>query len=208
MKQFAIRFLSVFFLLNAILFMTGCTSAWIGAIGGLLPSIQAVVTAIVAFIAALQGKTVSSATNAAIQKWQQNVATEIANAQTIIAAIKQGATPTLLSEFQAVMQSVLQQFNSILAGVDVTDPSTVAKLTQFVGLGVAALNAILALIPMAVQKLNAKASVEELKHYDKLGAKSTTQALTTMKETYAAILTEHTVNPDVNTALDGLPKAI
>ena len=195
-------------LVESCLFLAGCTAAWLNVVSGLLPSIAAVVNAIVAFAAALQGKTVSSATYAAIQKWQQNVATEIANAEAILASLKQSATTTLIGEFQAVMQSVLQQFTSILSGVDVTDASTLAKLTQFVGLAVAAINAVLALIPLVVAKLASNPSVAELKHYDKLAAKATKATLDTLKETYVAIVDEHTVNTDVNAALDALPRSI
>jgi hypothetical protein len=195
-------------IIESLLALTGCTSTWITAIGALLPSLAAVVNAIVAFAAALQGKTVSPAFLAAVQKWQQNVATEITNAEAIIAALKQSASASVISQLQVVMQSVLSQFQSILNGLDVTDASTIAKLTQFVGLGIAAVNAILALLPLAMQKLAANPSAEELKHYDKLGASLTTQAENTMKETYVAIITEHTASADVNTALDALPRSI
>ena len=175
---------------------------------GLLPAIAAVVQAVMAFVVALQGKTVSAAFTAAIQKWQQNVATEIANAQGILVALKQNVSTSLISQFQVVMQAVLSEFNSLLTGVDITDSSTIAKLTEFVGLGIAAINAILALIPLALSKLQSGASQEELKHYDNLAANATKTAVATMKETYVAILAEHTTNADVNAALDGLPRSI
>jgi hypothetical protein len=189
-------------------FLTGCTSAWLTAVSGLLPGILSIVNAIVSFVAALENKTVSSATYATIQKWAQNVQTEIANAQTILASIKQAATSGLLAQFQAAMQAITTSFNSILAGVDITDSSTVAKLTQFLALGVAAVNAVLALIPMAIAKLEAKASDEELKHYDGVAAKATTNAVKLMKETYVAIIDEPTTNADVNAALATLPKTL
>ena len=211
MKFNRTRFWQVFITLTIIescLFLAGCTSAWITAIGALLPSIGAVVNAIVAFVAALQGKTVSASFLAAVQKWQQNVATEITNAQAIIAALKQSATSTVIAQLQVVMQSILTQFTSILSGANITDSATVAKFTQFVGLGIAAVNAVLALLPLAMIKLDSKPSTEELKHYDKVAAKATQQAVATMKETYVAIISEHTVNADVNGALDALPRSI
>lgn len=206
-KRF-IRIFAVLAMAESCLLLAGCTSAWIGAVSGLLPGILGVVDAVVAFVGSLEGKTVSPATYSTIQKWQQNIATEIANAQTIIASIKQQATAGLLTQFQTAMQAVVQQFNSILSGVDVTDSATVAKLTQFLALGVAAVQAVLALVPMAAAKLAAHASDEEMQHYDKLAAKSTENAVKVMKETYADIVSEHTASADVNAALDALPKKL
>jgi hypothetical protein len=195
-------------LLEVCLFSTGCTAAWITAVNALLPSLGAVVAAVLSFIAALQGKTVSAATYAAIQKWQGNLTTSITDVEAIVASIKKSATTALLAQFQAAMQAVLQQFNSLLGTVDITDSATIAKLTQFLALGVAAINAILALIPMAIAKLKAKASAEELKLYDNLSASAIKSAESTMRETYVAIVMEHTANADVNAALDALPRSI
>lgn len=202
------RFAFVFAVLTALTFCAACTSAWLSAVSGLLPGIVAVVNAVLAFVTALEGKTVSADVTAAIQKWQANVAAEIQNAQSIIAAYQQNASTGLLSQFQAVMQAIINDLNSILSGLAITDSATVAKITQFVALAVAAANAVLALIPMAIQKLQSGASAEELKHYDKLGATAVGNAVKTMKETYVAIVQEKTTNNDVNTALDALPPSI
>jgi hypothetical protein len=202
------RIFTLLTILEACFLLTGCTAAWLSAISALLPTIGAVVNAIVAFVAALEGKTVSASTLAAVQKWETNVTTEINAAEALIAAAKQSAGPSIIAEIQAAMQSILSQFNSILSGVDVTDSSTIAKLTQFVALGVAAINAVLSLIPMALAKIKAAASEDELRQYDKLGANAVKNATKTMRETYVAIRSEHTPSADVNAALDSLPKSI
>jgi hypothetical protein len=202
------RVFTLLTILEACFLLTGCTAAWLGAISTLLPTIGAVVNAIVAFVAALEGKTVSASTLAAVQKWETNVMTEINAAEALIAAAKQSAGPSIIAEIQAAMQSILSQFNSILSGVDVTDSSTIAKLTQFVALGVAAINAVLSLIPMALAKIKAGAPEDELRQYDRLGADAVKNATKTMRETYAAIRSEHTPSADVNAALDSLPKSI
>lgn len=202
------RVFLVLTIFESCLLLAGCTAAWLSAINGMLPSIAAVVNAIVAFVVALQGKTVSAEVAAAIKKWQGNVASEIANAQAIIAEIQKNSSAGLIAQFQAAMQAVLSEFNSILAGVAITDSATVAKLTQFVGLGIAAINAVLALIPMALHKLETDAPVSELKHYDKLAASSVKNADHVLKETYEAIIAQKTDNADVNAALDSLPHSI
>lgn len=207
------RFLRTFLLLNILtvfcLYLAGCTSAWLSSVSAMLPAISAVVSAIVSFVSALEGKTVSAQFVAAVQKWQQNIATEIANAQGIITALQQNTSTTLISQFQAVMNAISSEFQSILNAADVTDTATVAKLTQFLGLGIAAINAVLALIPAVLSTLNKPAHTsEELASFDRLGAKATNDGLKTMKETYTAIKDEHTTNADVNAALYALPGQI
>lgn len=211
MKFNAKVFWKVFLTLSALemlLFATGCTSAWISAVSALLPSLAAVVNAILSFVMALEGKTVSSSTVAAIQKWQQNIAAELSNLETIIADIKQAATASLVAQFQAGMQAVLSTFSGILSGLDITDTATVSKLTQFVSLGVAAINAILALIPMALQKMQSGASEAELRSYDKVAGAATVNANKVMRETYHSIVTDYTDSTDVNSALATLPQNI
>jgi hypothetical protein len=75
-------------------------------------------------------------------------------------------------------------------------------------LGIAAINAVLAFIPMVVAKLNANAPKAELAHYDAVAASVTKMTLKGVKDTYVGIQSEHTENVDVNAALDALPKSI
>lgn len=200
--------LAVFAVLDGCLFMTGCTSAWLATVSSLLPTILGIAEAIVSFVSGLEGKTVPAGTTAAMQKWEQNLANLITNVQSIIAQIKQSATQTLIGELQTGMAAVQTSFSSLLASFNVTDSATVSKLTEFVNLGIAAVNAVLAFIPMVVSALDKKFSDAELKHYDQIAAKATQNAANTIKETYVAIVDEHTVNADVNTALDALPRTI
>jgi hypothetical protein len=202
------RFCFVFVVLMSVFYLTACTAAWLAAINGMLPGIESVVAAIVSFVVALEGKTVSPATVLKIQQWEADVSTQITNAQNIIAQYQAAASTGLLSQLQAVMQGIMTSLNSILTGLNITDSTTVAKITQFLALGVAAVSAVLALIPMAMTKLDSKASNAELLQYDKLGANAMNNVTKTMKETYAAIIQEKTSNLDVNAALDSLPKSI
>jgi hypothetical protein len=205
------RFWQVFFTLAAVellLFTTACTAAWITAINGLLPSIAALVTSVLSFVSALEGKTVSAAMVSTIQKWQENVATEIKNAEAILAAYNQSEGSSYLRQLQTVMQAVLTQFQGILQGIDITDSATVSKLTQFVGLGIAAINAVISLIPIAVRKLDSVTPIGELRAYDKFAATVTVKSAQVVRETYASIVEEPTESDDVNAALNSLPRSI
>ncbi len=130
--------------------LTGCTSTWITAVGAALPTLSALVTAIATFIAALAGKTVAQNVSDAIAKITADVQAQITNVQAIIAAYKATPNPTLLGEISAVLNAILANLASILTGFSIVDSSTVARLAQLVGLGVAAVLAILALVPLLV----------------------------------------------------------
>lgn len=208
MRFNAQRFWRVFALLTileCLLLCVGCSSTWLTAVSGLLPSIAAIANTVLAFIAGLQGKTVSPATQSAIQKWQANVAQLVSDAQTLITQIQQNASATLISQLQTAMTTISGEFNSILSSVDITDSATVAKLTQFLSLGIAAVNAVLAFIPMVAAKLAAKAPMEELRHYDAIAGGATMSSLKVVKETYKAIVETPTGEPEVDAVLGTLP---
>jgi len=200
------KFGFIYMILLIVTLAGGCSAAWLTAVNGMLPAILAAVEAAVSFVAALEGKTVPVGLTAKFQQWEQNVASLIATAQQIVTQIKSNSTATLLQQFQGVVQSLVGSLGTILADLNVTDNATVAKITGFVQLAVAAASAILALIPMAISKLGAPAA--ELKHYDAMGASAVTNAVKVMKETYVAIVTTPTENADVNAALKELPQSI
>jgi ABC-type multidrug transport system fused ATPase/permease subunit len=135
-------------LCTMVILTTGCTATWISAIGAALPSLSALVTAIATFIAALSGKTVTTAVSNAIAKITADIQTQITNAQTLISAYKNSANQTLVGEISAVLNAIVANLSSILTGANITDAATVGKLAQLVGLGVAAIQAVIALIPL------------------------------------------------------------
>lgn len=201
------KFASLFVLFNLSLICVGCTAAWIGAISALLPAIQAAVTAILSFVLSLEGKTVPASVTAAIQKIVDGINTELQNLTTLIAAAKAGGT-TVLSQIGAVLNSILANLGSILSGLNVSDSSTLQKITELVGLAVAAVQAILAIIPLAEKKLAENPSAVHLEAFDKATANQLSSTHKAMQETYKAIVGTTTESMDVNTALAALPKTL
>lgn len=202
------KFVLLFVLLQVVLFLGGCSAAWLGAVSGLLPALEAVVSAAIAFIMALEGKTVPTSVSSAIKKIGDDIAAQIANVQTLIADYKNAASTGLLSQIQAVFQGIVDNLGAILKAFEVTDPATVSKFTQLVGLAVAAAQAIIALIPMVIQKLSSGASEAELHAEDKLAAVSVDNVKKGLQEAYKHIRAEQTVNAQVNAALNSLPDSI
>ena len=202
------KFAFLFGLSQAALFLVGCTAAWLSAVSSMLPSLEAAVAALVTFVLSLEGKTVSPTLSATIKKIGDDIAAEIANVQTLIADFKANASTGYLSQIQAVFQGIISNLGSILSAASVSDTATVSKITQFVGLAVAAAQAILALLPLAIHKMQSGASMAELQREDKVGALAVNNADKALKETYVAILADKTENVAVNEALDALPRSI
>jgi hypothetical protein len=202
------KFFIVFGLLQVALLMAGCSAAWLGAVSALLPVLETAVSAAIAFVAALEGKTVPASVSAAIQKIGQDIATQITNVQQLIAVYQNAASTGTLSQIQALFQAIVANLGSILSAFQVTDSTTVSKFTQLVGLCVAAAQAILAIIPLVAVKLASGASRTELEADDKLAAANVKQVEAGLKSAYVAVISESTTNADVNTALSTLPRSL
>lgn len=200
------RFLLVFTVLQVCVLLGGCTAAWLSAVNSLLPALQTAVSAVVAFIAALEGKTVSTAFVDAAKRVQADVAASITNAQTLIGDFQKTASTGLLSQIQAVFQGIVDNLNSILTGLSITDSATVNKLTALVGLAVAAAQSIVALIPVVYAKLESGASHAALEAEDKVASNAIGEAHKLLKSTYHAIVSEPTESEPVNAALSVLPQ--
>jgi len=197
----------LFSILAVVLLSTGCTAAWIGSISALLPSIQTIVTAIAAFVLALQGKTVSSELAASIEKIANDIKLEIANAQAIITAYKSSSDQTLLGKLTAVFDGIVTSLGSILEGAEIADPATVSKITQLVGLAVAAVQAILGFIPLVENAMenSQHMSKADLEHADKAAANLFAAHKQALERAYNHIVMTNTGRTEVDKALAGLP---
>lgn len=202
------RFALVFCICQIALFASGCTAAWIGAVDGLIPALSAAASAIFAFVASLEGKTVPASVNTAIQKVGADVQTQLTNLQTLLSAAASNTTAGIPAQISAVLNTIIQDLQSILTGFSITDPATTSKLTQFVELAVVAAQAVLGLLPLLASKLASTASPAMLEHADKVAASTLNHAKQTLDETYQVIISEHTESVDVNAALDALPRSL
>lgn len=201
------RFAALFVLFNLVLLLSGCSASWIGAVNALLPALQAGVSAILAFVMSLQGKTVPASTTAAIQKIVNDVQTELQNVGTLISQVQAGGT-TVIAQIGTVLNGVLSNLGSILSGLSISDSSTIQKITELVGLAVAAVQAILAIVPLAQQKLAESPSEAHLEAFDKATTANIKNQHKALQEGYHVVVTTPTDNMDVNTALSSLPQTL
>ena len=148
-------------LLGLMLFCAACTASWLSAIAAALPSINTLVAAIASFVAALEGKTLSAAFSSKVKQIQADVAGQITNVQTLIADYKAAASAGLLAQIEAVFTGIVSSLNSILTDAGITDTTTLGKLSQLIGLGVAAVQAVIALIPLTASAEDPNADLDD-----------------------------------------------
>ena len=203
------KFWTVFALMQVVFLTCGCAASWLGAISALLPALEAAVSAAISFVMALEGKTVPATVSAAIQKIGSEIAAQISSVQQIIAAASGAATSGVISEIQAVFQAITANLASILTNFQVTDSGTITKLTQLIGLAVAAVQAILGFIPLVQAKLATPGVTNtQLEAEDGLAAVHINNAHKSLQEAYVVIRDTPTDNTDVNEALRTLPVSL
>jgi len=201
------KFAALFVLFNFVLLSAGCTASWIGAVSALLPALSAAVSAILSFVLSLSGKTVPPSVTAAIQKIVDDVQAQLQNVSTLITQVQAGGT-TVIGEIGAALNAVLANLSSILSGLSITDSATIQKITEFVGLAVSAVRAILAIVPLAQQKLSESPSEAHLEAFDKATASNIKNQHKALQAGYKVIVTTKTASMDVNSALASLPQSL
>jgi hypothetical protein len=199
------RFFTLFVLFNVVLLLCGCGN-WIGAIQALMPAISAAISAIFSLIGALEGKTIPASVQAFVQKIEADVSTELTNLSTILASISANASQTVLQQIEAAFNVVVTNLTSILSGLNITDSSTIAKISNLVSLAIAAVEAVLVLIPLAM-KANTL-TLAELAHADKAATNNIKNTHKVLQQTYHTVVTTPTQNADVNLALASLPQQL
>jgi len=202
------RFAGLFVLFTLVLLCTGCTASWIGIAQSLIPAIASALSGLISFILSLEGKTVPASVSAAIQKIVTDIQTELGNVQTLINNVTAGGT-TVLGQIDAALNSIMANLKSILAGLSISDSSTLQKITEWVGLAITAVEAILAIVPLAQKELAVEHSQKELAAFDHKLSASLKNTHKTMQSQYQEIVSTMTGEADVDAALAAVvPQAL
>jgi len=200
------RFAGLFVLFSAVLLMSGCTPAWIGAAEALLPAISAAISAILAFVMSLEGKTIPADVSATIQKILNGIKTELDNLKQLIDAAQSGGA-SVISKIEAVLNSILANLSSILSGLSINDSPTLQKITEFIGIAIAAVQAILTVVSHATGQLKTAAG-PQLEALDNATATTIKTAHKSLQNSYKEIVGTPTDNFQVNEALGALPQQL
>jgi hypothetical protein len=151
MKRFFVRWLTLYLLLNGLLFLTGCATGWVteasNIISALTPAIQAALLILASVGAALPAGALDS-----VQNWGQQATQDLQNVVLPLIqaynAATEGEQPGILIEIKTALTDIVNKLQPILAAIHVTDVALDAKITLVVNEIADEFSALVALIPV------------------------------------------------------------
>jgi phage-related protein len=199
------RFAGFFLLFSVVTFLSGCTASWVGAINALWPALKVAIDALFAFLMSVT--TLPASASAFVQKIEADVKATLQNATNLLATLASSATATVTQEFQAALQFITTNLQSILSGINVVDPGTVSTATRLINLIIAAIEAILMFLPLLMSKTAKHASKEDLMVADKIASNGLSNAHKLLQHDYHAAV-QPTGDAAVDAALAPLPQTL
>lgn len=199
-------------MLVGLLCSIACTAAWLSAVSAMLPSIVTLVESIVSFALGLSGKTIAASTVTFIQGVASDIKGEITEVQSLIATYQSTPNATTLQKISAVFSAIVASLGTILSNVNITDAGTVSKITQLVGLAVAAVQAVIGLIPLVSTTMKKYAdkseTADEVEHADAQAASLVAHHHRLLQDGYHTWKTTPSGEAQVDAVLATLPDKI
>ena len=184
------------------LVLGGCSTAWIGQAEEIVSALMPAAANLVALVAALEGKTVSTADLQMIQNVGSQVGTDLQLIQSLIAAYQKAdaaGQAGILNQIESAINAAQGNLQGLLAGLHIKDAATQAKITAVVGLLLSEVQALAAVVPL-VKGTNAPLLAKNARN----GAPKAPLAAGEFVSSYNATLTAKTGNADVDRVTAGL----
>ncbi len=184
------------------LIWTSCSTAWINEVEQIVAVLIPATANIVSLVATLRGN-VSAADLQIVESAGSQAGTDLQLMQSLIAQYRKAdsaAQPGLLNQIQAAVVAVESTLNGLLPALHIKDAATQAKITAVVGILLAEVQSVAAIMPLT--KPNA---VAEMKHVAATQIKK--RAPLTANEfviSYNATMTAKTGKADLDHATAGL----
>ena len=130
--------------------LAACSTEWIGqeeVVAALIPA----ATNIVALVAALEGKSVSATDLQTIQKAGTQAGADLQLIQSLITAYQtaaETAKPGILNQIQTAIGAVQANLQGLLPALHIQDAATQAKITAVVGIVLAEVQSLAAIVPL------------------------------------------------------------
>jgi hypothetical protein len=203
MKKARIAETGMALLLCGTMLWTACSTAWIGEaeqiVAALIPGMANLVT----LVATLQGKTVSAGDLQTIQSAGAQAGEDLQLMQSLIAQYQKAdaaAQPGLLNQIQIAMSAVQATLNNLLPALHIKDAATQAKITAVVGILLAEVQSVAAIVPL----VNPSASQGMMAMAAKQVKKQPPLTASEFVSSYNATLTAKTGNAELDRATAGM----
>jgi len=199
--KFAKAFLTL--TLVTALVLTACSTAWIGEAEQIVAALVPAAANIVALVAALQGKSVSTNDLETIQSAGSQAGADLQLLQSLIAAYQKAdaaAQPGILNQIQAAINAAQSTLNGLLPALHIKDAATQAKITAVVGIVLSEIQSLATIVPLA----DASAAPETVVMAAKQLKKQPPLTASEFVASYNATLTAKTGNADLDHATAGM----
>lgn len=137
---------------------SACSTAWIGEAEQIVAALIPAASNIVALVAAMEGKNVSAGDLAAIQNAGAQAGADLQLIQSLIAAYQnadEAAKPGILNQIQIAINAVQGNLQGLLPGLHIKDAATQAKVTAVIGIVLAEVESLAAVVPLVQGNLAA-----------------------------------------------------
>lgn len=130
---------------------TACSTAWIGEAEQIVAALIPATANLMALVAALQGKSISSTDSQTIQQAGAEAGTDLQLMQSLIAQYQKAdaaAQPGLLTQIQTAINAVQTSLNSVLPSLHIKDTATQTKIAAVIGILLSEVDSIAAIVPL------------------------------------------------------------
>ena len=196
---------AVALLLCAVMMWTGCSTAWVGQAEEIVAALIPAVANIIALVAALEGKGVSAADMQIVQNAGTQAGADLELVQSLITAYQkadEASKPGILEKIQNAINAVQANLQGLLPALHIKDAATQAKITAVVGIVLAEVQSLAAILPLV--KANAEAPTLAAKNAAKMGHPKPPLSASEFVASYNATLTAKTGNAELDRVAAGL----
>jgi hypothetical protein len=207
MKHHLIGRVGVAVVLMVSLILSGCSMDWIGEAEQIVAALIPAASNIVALVAALQGKSVSAADLATIQNVGAQAGADLQLIESLIAAYQkadEGAKPGILNQIQSAIGAVEGNLQGLMPALHIKDAATQAKVTAVVGLVLAEVESLAAVVPLVQGNAAAKIPTLAAKGAAGMGHPRIPLSANEFVKSYNATMTAKTGNAALDKATAGL----
>ena len=208
MKNTCVGRVGVAVVLMVSLILSGCSTDWIGEAEQIVAALIPAASNIVALVAALQGKSVSATDLATIQNVGAQAGADLQLIESLIAAYQkadEAAKPGILNQIQSAIGAAEGNLQGLMPALHIKDAATQAKVTAVVGLVLAEVESLAAVVPL-VQGQGPAAALRAAGSRGRLSPHSVVVPLTANEfvKSYNATMTAKTGNAALDKATAGL----
>jgi len=182
---------------------TGCSTSWIAQAEQIVAALIPAAANIVALVAALEGRSVSTADLQLIQNGGAQAGADLQIIQALIVAYQKAddaAKPGILNQIQSAIGAVQGNLQALLPALHIKDAATQTKITAVVGILLSEVESLAAILPV----VSAASPTPGAKSAAKMGRVKPPLTASEFVASYNATLTAKTGNADLDRTTAGL----